>query len=209
METDFVKLMTTKSDDGLEEYINNRQKYTSVAIYAAVDELKKRGRIFTDEEFDKIATDVKQQEKIRMQRIADSEAKRKWDKNLVEDSDAIELYSQKAISGFSIAFGLMFSSILMALNLNRTPSKRAIPLVIVFGIVFTVVQFYLLSLIPRNSGLTLATNFGGALILNSVFWKKFIGDETPYRKRKIWVPLIIGILISALFLSVMILLPAA
>ena len=46
-----------------------------------------------------------------------------------------------------------------------------------------------------------------ALILNYVFWKKFIGADTPYRKRKIWVPLIIGVIIFALFMTAIILVP--
>lgn len=51
MAIDFIKLMTTKSNEELEEYIKNRQKYQPMAIYADIDELKQRGRNFSDEEF--------------------------------------------------------------------------------------------------------------------------------------------------------------
>ncbi len=202
MEIDFVKLMTTKSDDGLQEYIDNRQKYTPKAIYAAIDELKKRGRTFADEEYSQIVADIEKQDQIGRQRIAEAEAGQKFDDNAVEDVNAPELYSQRAIYGFSIAFGVFFGSILMALNLKRTSTQKSIALTIGFGIVFTVFQLYILSFLPRNTGLTLITSFGGALVLYNVFWKKFIGARTPYRKRKIWVPLIIGVVLYGFILTV-------
>ncbi|MES2566263.1 MAG: hypothetical protein V4565_05320 [Bacteroidota bacterium] len=199
--------MTTKSDAGLQEYIDNRNKFSSVAVHAAIDELKKRGRTFTDEEFTQIVNDLEKQQEISRQRVADSDGGQKWDKNIVDDINAVELYSQKAINGFSIAFGVLFGSILMAMNMKRASSQKSVTLTIVFGIAYTAVQLYALSFIPRNTGLTLMTSFGGALILNYVFWKKFIGVDTPYRKRKIWTPLIIGVIIFALFMTVMIIAP--
>jgi hypothetical protein len=50
MEIDFQKLMSNKSDEGLQEYIKNRYKFTPDAIEAAINEMKKRGRNITDEE---------------------------------------------------------------------------------------------------------------------------------------------------------------
>lgn len=199
--------MTTKSDDGLQEYIDNRQKYTPKAIYAALEELKNRGRTFTDEEYSKIVADIEKQQEISKQRVAESEAGHKWDKNVIYDSNAVELYSQKAIYGFSIAFGVFFGSVLMAMNLKRTSTQKAIALTIGFGIAFTAIQLYVLSLIPRNTGLTLITSFLGALVLYNVFWKRFIGAQTPYRIRQIWVPLIIGVILFALLLTATIMAP--
>lgn len=207
MDIDFVKLMTTKSDDGLQEYIDNRQKYTPKAIYAALEELKNRGWTFTDEEYSKIVADIEKQQEISKQRVAESEAGHKWDKNVIYDSNAVELYSQKAIYGFSIAFGVFFGSVLMAMNLKRTSTQKAIALTIGFGIAFTAIQLYVLSLIPRNTGLTLITSFLGALVLYNVFWKRFIGAQTPYRIRQIWVPLIIGVILFALLLTATIMAP--
>jgi hypothetical protein len=50
MEIDFQKLMSTKSDEDLQEYLDNCAKYTANAIEAAIAEMKKRGRIFSEEE---------------------------------------------------------------------------------------------------------------------------------------------------------------
>jgi hypothetical protein len=207
MEIDFVKLMASKSDEGLQEYIDNRTKFTPVAVYTAIDELKKRGRTFTDEEFTQIVNDIEKHQEISKKRVAESDAGQKWDKNIVDDINAVELYSQKAIYGFSIAFGVLFGSILMALNLKRTSTKKSIALTIAFGLTYTVIQLYLLSFIPRNTGLTLFASLGGALILNYVFWKKFIGADTPYRKRSIITPLIIGLIFFVLFMAVLFLAP--
>ncbi len=199
--------MASKSDEGLQEYIDNRTKFTPVAVYTAIDELKKRGRTFTDEEFTQIVNDIEKHQEISKKRVAESDAGQKWDKNIVDDINAVELYSQKAIYGFSIAFGVLFGSILMALNLKRTSTKKSIALTIAFGLTYTVIQLYLLSFIPRNTGLTLFASLGGALILNYVFWKKFIGADTPYRKRSIITPLIIGLIFFVLFMAVLFLAP--
>ncbi len=50
MEIDFEKLMTNKSDEGLQDYIYNWAKYTPEAVEAAIAEMQKRGRVFQDEE---------------------------------------------------------------------------------------------------------------------------------------------------------------
>ncbi|MBK8368776.1 MAG: hypothetical protein IPL10_15620 [Bacteroidetes bacterium] len=45
MDIDLVKLMASKSDEEVEDYLTNLQKYTPYAVYAAIDELKNAGRI--------------------------------------------------------------------------------------------------------------------------------------------------------------------
>lgn len=203
MEIDYVKLMTSKSDEGLQEYIEQRQKYNPQAVFSAIDELKKRGRNFTEEEISSIKHDLEQQQEISSQRVADSAVTtKKWDKNVTKDSEAIQLYSQKAINGFSIAFGVLFGSILMAMNSKRGQNQKGVWEALTFGIIFTIVQLWILSFLPRNSGLTLVTNFGGAAILNYYFWKRNIGEDTQYRKRQIWIPLLIGLGIATLLIII-------
>lgn len=50
MGTRFKELMSKKSEKELMDYLINFNKYTPDAITAAVDELKGRGRIFTEQE---------------------------------------------------------------------------------------------------------------------------------------------------------------
>lgn len=47
MEKDFQTLMSNKTDEGLQSYLDNRAKFTTEAIEAAVSELINRGRVFS------------------------------------------------------------------------------------------------------------------------------------------------------------------
>ena len=188
--------MTTKSDEGLQEYVDNRQKYTPTAVYAAIDELKKRGRVFTDEEFTQIVNDIERQQEISKQRVEESDGSNKMNKNVVDDPNAPEYYSERAIYTFSVLFSVLFGSVLMAMNISRTEKKDSNWTVVLFGVAYTVIQIWVLSLIPRNTGLTLVASIGGAMILNQFFFKKYIGKETKYRARPIWIPLIIALAIT-------------
>jgi hypothetical protein len=203
MKEDYEKLMINKSDEELQEYVEQRLKYSSQEVYSAIGELKKRGRSFTEEEINSIKPDLEQEEQPGSDGVTRSTNK-KWDKNVTKDNEAIELYSQKAINGFSIAFGVFFGSILLAINSKRNDNQKSILDVLAFGIIFTLLQIWLLSSLPRNTGLTLIFNFGGASILNYYFWKRNIGEDTQYRKKKIWTPLIIGAVIATILIVIII-----
>ncbi len=197
MDIDFVKLMTTKSDEGLQEYIDNRQKFTPLAVYAAIDELKKRGRTFTDEEFTQIVNDIEKQQAVSRQRVEESDGgSNKMNKNIVDDPSAPEYYSERAIYAFSVFFSVIFGSVLMTMNINRTEKKNSSWTALLFGIVYTGLQMWALSYVPRNTGLTVGVSIGGALLLNHFFFKKYIGKDTKYRARPIWIPLIIALAIT-------------
>ncbi len=201
MEIDFVKLMVSKSDEGLQECIDDRKKYNPDAVYAAIDQLKLRGRIFTDEELNIIKSDIEKQQEISKQRVAEAnETSTKWDKNVVVDLNESELFSQKAIYGFTIFFGVFFGSILLSYNLKKADKKNYIFIVILFSILFTTIQLWVLSYIPRNTGLTMITSVAGAFILNKYFWTKYIGEETKYRAKAIWIPLIIGLILGGILI---------
>lgn len=57
------EVMTGKSDEGLKDYLDNFQKYTPEAIRYAVDEFKRRGRNFTEEELKEIDIKIKNRTK--------------------------------------------------------------------------------------------------------------------------------------------------
>lgn len=194
MAKDFHKLMSNKTDEGLESYLDNRSKFTPEAIEGAIFELKNRGRVFSEDELNVLKRDIQQKRTVE-----ENENKKnsfnQWKKNVVTDKSAPEYFSERAIYMFSVFFSVLFGSIVLATNLYKTKSKKGIWQVILFGIVYTGLQLYCLSLIPRNSLLTLVVSMGGALILNYYFWSKFIGKETKYRTKAIWIPLIIGLII--------------
>jgi hypothetical protein len=120
----------------------------------------------------------------------------KWTKNIVKDENAPELYSERAISFLSILFGVFFGSILLCMNLRKLETKKEVFWVASFGIIYTILQIGLLSLIPRNMLYTYLLNTVGASILISNYWRTYIGVNQQYRERSIWTPLMLGILLT-------------
>lgn len=197
---DFEKEMSNKSDDALQEYLDNRTRYVTDAVEAAIAEMQKRGRTFSDGE---LAT-IRQESQAKREAAEKGEKEfwswgNKWKKNVVEDESAPEYYSERAIYMFSVIFTMIFGAVLSAINFSKKEDKKGVMEVIGFGVGYTSLGVWILSQIPRNSGLTLAFNIGGALILQQ-FWKKHIGKDTKYRAKPIWKPLIISIVITVLFI---------
>jgi hypothetical protein len=198
MEINFEKLMTSKSDEGLQAYLDNRTKYTSDAVEAAISEMQKRGRTFSEEELSNLRQAF-QTKRRATENDENEDFGFQWKKNVVSDEYAPEYYSERAIYMFSVFFGVIYGAVLLALNCRTTDTKKGVWEVIAFGVVYTGLQLWLLSMIPRNTVLTFASNMGGALLLNYFFWRKNIGKDTKYRVKPIWKPLIIGILIYTPF----------
>ncbi|MEO7990219.1 MAG: hypothetical protein ABI663_11800 [Chryseolinea sp.] len=139
------------------------------------------------------------QENVEAQSQASKPVKtNSWTKNIVEDVDAPELYSPRAIWGFSVFFSVIFGAVLLASNITDRKAKW---MAIGFGIVYTAVVIVIVNLLPQtNSGIVIGLNAGGALILTKLFWDKYVGAETKFRTKAIWRPLIISILITIPFL---------
>jgi drug/metabolite transporter superfamily protein YnfA len=139
------------------------------------------------------------QENVETQKQENKQTKtNSWTKNIVTDLDAPQFYSPRAIWGFSVFFTVIFGAVLLSSNLT---DKKAKWIVIGFGILYTTVVIVIMNLLPQpNTGLTIGLNGGGALILTSIFWGKYVGKETKFRTKQIWKPLIISILITIPFL---------
>jgi len=206
MPIDFKEMMSKMSDYELNGYIENKQNYTKEAVESAIMELKNRGKGFSEEEtaeilkqFNKKKVEIEETENINL--FASSSG---WKKNVVTDQDAPEFYSEKAVYLFSVIFSIIFGSILMAINLRKTETKKGVFEVLGFGVLFFIIQVYILSMIPRNTIFTLMFSMVGALVLNYFFWRKYIGQDTKYRAKPIWIPLIIGIVLLAVYIFLMI-----
>ena len=197
MPIDFKEMMSKMSDYEVNGYIENRKNYTQEAVESAILELKNRGREFSEEETSEI---LKQFNKKKVENRESYASDSGWKKNVVIDKDAPEFYSEKAIYLFSVIFSIIFGSILMAINLSKTENKKGVFEVLGFGILFFALQVYLLSMIARSTMFTFVFSAVGALILNYYFWRKYIGAETKYRAKSIWVPLIIGIVVLVFFM---------
>jgi hypothetical protein len=184
--------MNGKSEEGLMDYLNNLNKYTSEAIKAAADELKKRGRTFGDKELKEIDT------KVQTRANAENEEdtlfpSNSWKKNVVTDPNAPLLYSKGAIRAFSLLFSTIFGAVLLSYDILDIKKKW---IVICFGIIYTALTITIMNLIPPNTFYVLLLNTAGGLGLTSTFWDKYVGKETKYRAKPIWKPLVISIIIT-------------
>ncbi len=191
------EVITGKSEEGLMDYLIHFNKYTSEAITTAVDELKRRGRNFTDEELKEIKI------KIETRKNADNEDDNpfvpsdSWKKNVVTDPNAPLLYSKGTIRAFSLLFSTIFGAVLLSSNINDSKRKW---IVIGFGLIYTALTIVILNLIPSNIFWGFLLNTAGGIGLTSTFWDKFVGKEIKYRSKPIWRPLIISIIITIPFL---------
>jgi hypothetical protein len=122
-----------------------------------------------------------------------------WKKNIVDDTNAPELYSQQAIWGFSFLMAPIYGSILMSMNFKRIDKTKFILPVIVFGILWYALAVIILPEKSQTSTVYLFNMVGGSILIYFV-WPKFIGKEFKYRKRRILVPVIIAAVISAFFI---------
>jgi len=192
----FEELMAKKSNSELMEYISNIDKYTPEALIAVVNELKTRGQNISEEELKIINNKVEEDKKreVEKEKIKTSKSLRK---NVVTDPDAPLLYSQVAVIIFSTVFTTIFGAILLSLNIKDRKRKLK---VIGIGILFSTIAILISNLAPHPFFLTYSANGIGGYFLISDFWNKYIGSETKYRTKPIWIPLIISVIITALLL---------
>jgi hypothetical protein len=120
-------------------------------------------------------------------------------KNIVDDPNAPELYSQRAVWAFSLFLAPLFGSVLMAMNFKRLEKPDIIVVVVMFGLLWYGLAMLILPEDAKSS-LVYLFNMLGGLVLVYAFWPKFIGKELKYRKRGILVPTIIAAAIAVPFI---------
>jgi len=170
----WTEIMSKKETSELAEVVRNKNSETEEKINAALDELKNRG--IETENYSEI---IKKSKKPTQE----------------PDENSPILYSDKVISTFSILFSVIFGGILFAINLKEVDKKKGIVPVIVFSIIYTALSIYILNLIKSGTGGTLIAGAIGALILNKLFWKIYIGKGIVYHRKSFVKPLIIALII--------------
>lgn len=182
------EILSTKTDDQLRYYLDHVDKHTSEGVRTALAELKNRNAELPE------GIDEQIEEKIRLKETTKYDSLQGWKRNVVQDIDAPEYYSQTAIYVFSILFSVLFGAVMMAINLKNAGKRWGMP--ILFGLIFTLGFIFLSEFIPnRSSGITLIVNVLGVVIMYQLFWNKNIGKDTKYRAKPIWIPLIIAIIL--------------
>lgn len=185
-----------KTDYELHHIIDNREKYLPESVLGAMSELKNRGTVFSDEEVRVVEEDMQARKEIANTTstfgglFSDN-----YKNGLVEDPEAYDFYSKRAIKAFTFFFGAFFGSVMMAMNIAKTQNQRGVLLVLLFGIGLTVIEGIIGLNYSGGSALTFIFAFINMSMMDGLFWNKYIGKNAMYRPRKYWIPLIIGLAI--------------
>src|SRR6218665_2559769 len=111
------KIIEKLSDRELENYIKPDSRFVSTAISHAYEILQSRGRTFDDSE--KLRIEQMISDKSNTEQSEKTEFSKGWDQNMTQNETAIELYPNKFIWIYSIIFGVLFGSVLQAMNFHR------------------------------------------------------------------------------------------
>ncbi|MGN6477940.1 MAG: hypothetical protein ACTHKV_11990 [Flavipsychrobacter sp.] len=190
--------MAGKSEEDLRQYITNASRYQQEAVNAEIEELKLRGLSISEEE-----------QKILHSEIIERSRKNSiehfgWSsENIIADENAPLFYSQKAIWIFSTLFSALAGTILLLSNIKRSKDKKGYTPVLIFGISYTILSLFCAMLVNMLTKPSIFPAFIlgglGALILNNIFWKKYLSD-LKYRKRSVLVPTLLCVGICVLFI---------
>lgn len=126
--------------------------------------------------------------------------------NLAENADGnLKIYSKKTIWGFSIFFSAIFGAVLLMQNLKDIGKKKEAHLILILSILYTAITIYIVN-IPEDtkSSPALLCNMAGGLILTEYVYKKYFPLDRTIKKKKIWKPLIISIIITIPFILALI-----
>lgn len=190
---------SSKSDEELQYCIDNSEKYLPESVEAALAELQNRGVAFTEEEIHIINEDIEAH--VELAAASNSNIgmfSSSYKNSLVEDPDAYAFYSRRAIKVFTLFCGALFGSILFAINISKTPRKGEAVSVILFGILFTVIEVVISYYARLNTASGIFFGIVAAYSIDYFYWSKAIGNETLYRARSYRIPLAIALAIVAL-----------
>ncbi|TWJ04502.1 hypothetical protein JN11_00211 [Mucilaginibacter frigoritolerans] len=203
MDDQFKLRAAARTDEELQERVDNREKYLPETVEASVEELQFRGVEFSEEELTVIAEDMQARRNLAEIKPDSYGMFSNRDKNnLIEDPDAPPLYSRRAIYGFSVFFSVFFGAVMLAMNVSKTSGKKNAIWVVLFGLGYTIAMVLLLQNFKTSTGLTIVPSILGAYLIEALFWNRYVGTSTLYRKRPIWIPLAIGIAILGVFIFI-------
>lgn len=190
------EILAEKTEEQLRYYLEHIDKHTDEGIRAALAELQQRNAELPEDIVDIV------EQKLQERANTKVEVKKSWDTHMVQDEVSPHFYSQRAIYVFSILFSVFFGSFLLAANLKTIGKSRFT--VILYGFAYSVITIMVGEYIKVDVLYAFIANSIGVIIMKALFWDRLIGKETKYNAKPIWKPLIIGILISAVFITLVI-----
>jgi len=183
------------SNGELREFLRDARNHTTEETDAALAEAKNRGL-----EVGKQAFEVQPIESPPIFPKVVPDPNNQWGTaQQVTDESAPLLYSKRAIYTFAFLFSVLFGAVLIVLNLRSLKKPEGVVPTISFSIAYLVTVTLILGFLESHLKATfssgyLVSSLGAWLILKLV-WDKYIGKDTNYRKRSVFAPAAIGILI--------------
>jgi hypothetical protein len=191
--------LSYKTDTELRYIIDNRENYLPESVLGAMEQLKNRGTEFSDEEVRVVEEDMQARMEIAANAAQSSNFFADSGRDLqVEDPDAYVFYSRRVIKAFTFFFSPVFGAILMAMNMSKAKDYAGISRVILFGLGLIIAENIIVAAIGLNASINIIVAFLNAYLIDLLFWDKYIGKATLYKPRSFWVPLIVGLALSAL-----------
>jgi hypothetical protein len=124
------------------------------------------------------------------------------DKNTFRETDdqLPLLFPRWSIFLFTLIASPFVGSLLMSFNFYKTGHKQVIAFCVLFGLTLTILGTLLgyAAGIENIRNVQFIGNIVSAVILDQIFWIRYYGKDFNYRKKTIWAPLGIILVISIL-----------
>ena len=196
--THFESIISKKTVDELMEYIEDFDRYSTDALNAVIEELRKRGKNFSEEELQLLQKRIEKKEEIEEEETTPFGSTIYEGKYVVTDPNAPLLYSKFAIWIFTVLVNPLFGAILLALNVTNKVNRIKI---IGLGLTLTIILLLIRDHFPII-GFGLFINMVVGWFLTKDTWNRYIGREVRYRAKPIWIPLIVTLIIIAFYVLV-------
>ncbi|QWT87537.1 hypothetical protein KBP46_06745 [Chryseobacterium sp. PCH239] len=126
------------SNQELEGYLKEGNRFVPEAVQAAFEILEERGRIFNEQE--KTAVQQLIQRKQEAEAVKFTEERELWKDHITEDTNAVKLFPRDLILLAGGLLGTIPGALLLGLNFVKLKKYGAAILTFIFGIVFMPIQ---------------------------------------------------------------------
>ena len=195
------------SDDELEKFILPNTRKTPEAIQLAYEILIERGKVFTQEEHQRIrglySTKLKEENDLEFS------DRKEFDKQLTQDESAIALYTNLSILIISFLFGILYGFILATLNyfiMKKYGLGILLFIIGYFSFLFSgiILEKYFPEILNIYSFIRwIFSAFLSVLglIIIKTFNNKFYPKDLSYRSRSITIPLVLIVIFYIVYIN--------
>lgn len=137
------------SNQELEGYLKEDNRFVPEAVQAAFEILEERGRVFS--EMEKKAVQQLIENKQEAEEAKFTEERELWKDHITEDTNAVKLFPRDLILLAGGLLGTIPGALLLGLNFIKLKKYGAAILTFIFGIVFLPFQNFLVPVIYKES----------------------------------------------------------